>query len=138
MADGKRQRVDAPSEWCSPVVAMAAPASTAIPKWTFTPAPASQSTPTPSSSFFPAFTMPPLRSNSPPRFFFPEPDDVVEQQQQEQQQQKQLLLAGEDAARPDKVLKFRDPKHPLAGLMKEEGGVFAWMNQNKKSDSSRA
>lgn len=125
MADGKRQRVDAPSEWCSPV-AMAAPINTVIPKWTFTPPPASQSAPMPSS--LPAFNMPPLRSNSPPRFFFPEINNSVEQQQQEQQPSK----PPEDAERPGKVLKFRDPKHPLAGLMKEEGGVFEWMKQHKK------
>jgi hypothetical protein len=103
----KRQCVDPPSSWCSPVTA-----TTVAPKWTYIPPPAQQSTPV--SSQLPAFNMPTSRANSPPRFFFP--DDVIGDSPSDK-----------PPSREEKYMKYRDARFPLAGIMRENGGIFEWM-----------
>lgn len=120
MADdnNKKQRVDPPSAWCSPVTASTHPIA---PQWTYTPAPFQQSTSAPPS--LPPFSMPPMRPNSPPRFFFPA--DVSGDRDPTPP------LEHPSPPREEKYMKFRDPRFPLAGLMREDGGVFDWMRKNR-------
>lgn len=125
--DNKKQRVDPPSAWCSPVVGPSHSTSSA---WTYTPPPCvQQSTATTPPSLLPPFSMPSMRAGSPPRFFFPFPDSVASNSSANS-------AAERDPAPPppreEKFMRYRDPKFPLAGLMKEEGGVVEWMRKNKK------
>lgn len=120
--DGKRQRIDPPSAWCTPVTASTHPIA---PRWTFNPPPAQQSTPVPSQ--LPAFNMPPMRPTSPPRFFFPE--DALDNERSP------APPLERPPPRDERFMKFRDPKFPLAGIMREEGGVLEWMAANKKREN---
>jgi len=68
------------------------------------------------------FNLPPMRPNSPPCFFFPE-EFTADSDPTPQLER--------PPPREEKYLKYRDARFPLAGLMREDGGVIEWAKKNR-------